>query len=133
MMLILFLIALQLIVSESLNVTNILTRKWTNQDGSVMDLHAWRQKEDTSEFSLGGLYTTGVGSAKGVYPLFGIGISKNNVIVFGWQVVWENSMTSWSAYMNAKDLAFSAQWLLTQIGPFEWNSTNIGEDQFVPM
>lgn len=127
--------------AKTQNITQLLSRDWTNQLGSTMSLGVWDDGTDTDKFSIGGIYISGVGEARGKYPLFGSGTSKNGVVVFGWQVVWNNgeinsySLSSWSAYlntntMNEKSPSFYAQWFLTQPGPFSWNSTTIGEDHF---
>lgn len=130
------------IADGHVNVTQLLSRDWTNQEGSTMSLGVWEDGTQPSRFSIGGIYVSGVGNAKGKYPLFGSGTSRNGVIVFGWQVVWNNgelnsySLSSWTAYMNTntmntKILSFASNWFLVQSGPFSWNSTNIGQDQFV--
>lgn len=129
-------------IAKNQNITQLLNRNWTNELGSTMSLAVWNDPTQTDKFSIGGIYISGVGKAKGKYPLFGSGTSKNGVIVFGWQVVWNNgeinsySLSSWSAYlntntMNEKSFSFYAQWFLTQSGPFSWNSTTIGQDYFL--
>jgi hypothetical protein len=121
-----------------LNITTLLSRTWKNELGSVMDLGVW---EENDRFNIGGTYTSGVGKASGPYALFGSGTSFNGILVFGWQVVWNNaeadsySISSWNAYLNTNSLgsgkvSFSALWFLTVPGPVSWNSTETGQDVF---
>lgn len=125
-------------VQPRLNITTFLSRTWKNELGSTMSLGVWEEKD---RFSIAGTYETGVGKASGKYALFGSGTSYQGVLVFGWQVVWNNddvdsySMSSWNAYLNTNALgpekvAFSADWLLTSPGTAAWNSTLIGQDLF---
>lgn len=121
-------------------VAQFLSRAWTNELGSTMELKA------TADGALSGRYNSSVGRAENWYPLTGRmtcgAAGKNPTVAF--TVGWKNektpdgsSATGWSGQVTGLGTVsprIQTTWLLTRAtsAADSWSSTMVGKDTFAP-
>jgi len=113
----------------------ILVGTWKNELNSTMNITGTRHREGI-RFDFWGSYEDGSGTATGIFPFQGTGLSADYSIVLGWTIGWAdneasyNTVTGWTGDIDLRNIGqMTTTWVMKD-ADLAWFNTRIGQNVF---